>query len=107
MINTEHKIITVDEAKKIASNLVKYHTEMDIKDNSIPLLQGYYLETDYCWMFFRNKAIVIAPERSLSDCAYCISKKGHSRSIADLSDDPVQLQEYLQTMSNYFKEQGL
>jgi len=107
MMNTEHKIITIAEAKKMAVDRIRRNTIYDVKDDSIPLLQDNYLETDYCWMFFRNKAIVIAPERALNGGAYCISKKGHVRYIADLSDDPVQLQEYLQTMSNYFKEQGL
>jgi hypothetical protein len=107
MMNIESRTITLDEARKMATDMVGYHAKMDIKNHSIPLLQDDYLETDYCWMFFRNKAIVIAPERALSDCAYCISKKGHVRSIADFSSDPVRLQEYLQTMSNYFKEHGL
>ena len=107
MNNIKPQPITLAEAKKIAIDLIKRDTRDDVNDDSIPLMQDSYLETDYCWMFFRNKAIVIAPERALRDGAYCISKKGHARLIGDLSDDPVQLQEYLQTMSNYFKEQGL
>jgi hypothetical protein len=107
MTNAEPRIITFDEARKKAADGVRYNAKMDIKDDSIPLLQDEYLEADYCWMFFRNKAIVLAPERALSDFAYCVSKKGHIRYIVDFSDDPVRLQEYLQAMSNYFKEKGL
>ena len=55
-------------------------------------------------MFFRNKAIVITQEGALTDWAYCVSKKGTVRLTADFSDDPVRLQEYLQTMSNHFNE---
>jgi len=107
MKNKQPLEINFAEAQKIAADRAKNTLSDDIKDSSIPVLQDNYMEADHCWMFFRNKAIVIAPERSLSDCAYCISKKGHVRYIADFSDDPVRLQEYLQTMSNYFKEQNL
>ncbi|MGF6766245.1 hypothetical protein P3T24_006591 [Paraburkholderia sp. GAS33] len=107
MTNTESRAITLEEARKIATDMATYDTARDVKDKSIPLLQDGYLEADYCWMFFRNKVIVIAPERALSDCAYCVSKMGHGRSIPDYSNDPIRLQEYLQTMSNHFKERGL
>jgi len=107
MANLDSRMITLDEARKIATDRVKYDVQWDIKDDSIPLLQDNYLDADCCWMFFRNKAIVIAPERGLSDCAYCISKKGHPRSIPDFSSDPARLQEYLQIMSNYFKQHDL
>jgi hypothetical protein len=107
MTNTEPRIITLDEARKIALDQVRYDAQWDIKDNSIPLLEDNYLEAECCWIFFRNRAIVIAPERRLSNGAYCISKKGHARLIADFSSDPVRLHEYLKTMSDYFKAQNL
>jgi len=105
--NTEARTTTLYEAREIASDLAAFDTASDIEDRSIPVLQDDYLEAEYCWMFFRNKAIVIAPERALSDCAYCISKHGHGRSIADYFNDPVRLREYLQIMSGHFKERGL
>jgi hypothetical protein len=101
------KIITLDQARKIATDMAGYDTARDVKNKSVQLLQDHYLETEYCWMFFRNKEITIAPERALSDCAYCVSKKGSGRSIADYSDDSIRLHEYLQIMSNHFKERGL
>lgn len=107
MTNTEAGAITLEDARKIATDIAAYDTARDVEDKSIPLLQDNYLEAEYCWILFRNKAIVIAPERALSDCAYCISKKGHGRSIADCSNDSVRLHEYLQIMSNHFKERGL
>ncbi|MDB5058725.1 MAG: hypothetical protein JWO59_2197 [Chloroflexi bacterium] len=84
------------------------HSDVSIfrKDESTPLLSERYLEADHCWMFFRNEAIVVPPERPLRDAVYCVSKRGSLRSIADFSDDPVRLQEYLLTMSNYFRDRG-
>ena len=107
MTNAASQIITLDQARKIATDMAIHDTRHDLKDKSMPVLENKYFEADYCWMFFRNKAIVIAPERALLECAYCVSKKGTARSIADFSDDLVRLHEYLQTMSNYFKEKGL
>ena len=107
MTNTISQTISLDEARKIATEQAAYHLEAIRKDKSMPLLQDSYLETDYCWMFFRNKGIVLAPEQALSGWAYCVSKKGHARSIADFSDDMIRVHEYLQTISNYFKEKGL
>jgi hypothetical protein len=107
MTNTISGNIKLDQARKIASDMAMYDTASDVKDKSIPMLQDGYLEADHCWMFFRNQSIVIAPERALSDCAYCVSKKGNGRSIPDYSNDRARLHEYLQIMSNHFKERGL
>jgi hypothetical protein len=59
-------------------------------------------------VFFRNKQIEGPPERVLRWArAYAVSKKGEVRLIADFSDEPGKLNEYLQVMSSYFKERGL
>jgi hypothetical protein len=108
MSNTSQtKIITLDQAKKIASELAHTHLSPYWTDKSIPLLKEDHLEAESCWMFFRNPAIEITQEGALADWAYCISKKGTARSIADFSDDPILTQEYLQKMSNHFKDRGL
>ncbi len=107
MTATASSSITLDHARKVATDLALSHLAVYWIDKSIPLLQEGNLEAEHCWMFFRNKAIVITQEGALADWAYCISKKGTARSIADFSDDPVRLHEYLQTMSNHFKERDL
>ena len=107
MSTKKSKNITLRQAKKIAIDIAVYDTVNDVTDTSMPLLQEEYLEAENCWMFFRNRLIVIAPERALSDCAYCVSKRGNGRSIPDYSNDPVRLVEYLHIMSNHFKERGL
>jgi hypothetical protein len=107
MITTVSTTITLDQARKIATDLALSHLSSYWIDKSIPLLQEGNLEAEHCWMFFRNRAIVINQEGALADWAYCISKKGTARSIVDFSDDPVRLHEYLQIMSNHFKERSL
>lgn len=99
--------MTLEQARKVASDLALSHLSIYWNDKSIPLLQTENLEAEHCWLFFRNRAILIPQEGSLAEWAYCISKKGTARSIVDFSDDPVRLYEYLQIMSNYFKERGL
>lgn len=98
--------ITPEQARTLATDLALFHLGRFWVDKSIPLLQEENLEAEHCWMFFRNKAIVITQEGALTDWAYCVSKKGTARSTVDFSDDPVRLHEYLQIMSDHFKEHG-
>ncbi|MDB5075341.1 MAG: hypothetical protein JWO42_1520 [Chloroflexi bacterium] len=104
-MDTIHQPVTFEEARKAAENAARSHVSNFRKDESIPFLAERHLEAEHCWMFFRNEAIVVPPGRLL-DWAYCVSKRGSLRSIADFSDDPVRLQEYLLTMSNYFRDRG-
>ncbi|MCO4857171.1 hypothetical protein MKD49_11840 [Herbaspirillum sp. WGmk3] len=99
--------ITFDQARKIATDLALSHLSVYRKDQTIPLLEDRHLEAEHCWMFFRNPAITISHEGSLADWAYCISKRGTARSVADFSENPVQLHAYLKTMSDYFETRGL
>lgn len=99
--------ITLTRAREIATEIAKYDLQDLVEDKATPLLQDAYLEGENCWMFFRNTDIFIPTDHALSDCAYCVSKRGAARSIADFSADPTRLREYLKTMSNHFQEQGL
>lgn len=102
-----HSMITLGRAREIASDVAAYNLAGFLADKTISLLQEEYLEAENCWMFFRNKAIVLPPEGALSDFAYCVSKKGAARSVLDFSENSVRLHEYLESMSNHFKERGL
>lgn len=99
--------ITLADARKIASNIAKLDVPIDFSEAAGTLLEDAYVEAEYCWIFFRNKAIVLPAERALSDFAYCVSKKGTARSIPDYSSDSVRLKEYLAIISNYFEQRGL
>lgn len=100
-------LITIDEAKAIVSKGTASHLASHLKDKSMPILDERYLEAEYCWMFFKSPQIEIPPEANLGiKWAYVVSKRGNARMIQDFSYDPVKLHEYLQTMSNHFKERG-
>lgn len=100
--------ITFMEAIKLAEDSARKNLERYIDSPTIPILDERFEEAECCWFFFRNKQIEGPPEQALRwDCAYAVSKKGDVSIIGDLSDEPEKLTEYLQVMSNYFKERGL
>jgi len=101
-----HTSITFEQARVRAENEARSHLKYFLKDESTPLLEERYLDAECCWMFFRNRAIVVPPEQSLRTGAYAVSKRGSLRYIADFSDDFAKLQAYLLTMSNYFRDRG-
>lgn len=99
-----HTPITFEQARALAENAARSMLGHLLKDEATPLLEDRYLDAECYWMFFRNKAIVVPPEQSLRTWAYAVSKRGCVRYIADFSADPAKLQEYLLTMSNYFRD---
>lgn len=102
----QFQTISFIEAKKLAEEAARINLSIFLSDPSIDLLRDEYLETEYCWMFFRNQGIIVPPEGSLrGDWAYAVSKRGQIRQIADLSDDPIKLNAYLIKMSDYFNRQ--
>jgi hypothetical protein len=101
-----HTPRTFEQAHESAESAARSHLKHFLDDESAPLLDERYLEAEHCWMFFRNKAIALPPEQSLRTGAYVVSKRGNTRYIADFSEDPVMLEEYLVTMSNYFRDHG-
>lgn len=105
------KLISFEEARKLAEADARENLKVFMTDPATPPLRHEYLEAEHCWMFFRNLNIKLPDPGSVDgmipDCAYCFSKSGEGREVADLSDDPVKCREYLQKMSDYFKEKGL
>ncbi|MFD2332600.1 hypothetical protein ACFSR7_25360 [Cohnella sp. GCM10020058] len=100
--------ITFHQARE-AVEVVALRKLSEFMDSSnIPVLRDPYKESEYCWIFFRNKQIQGPPERELTwGWAYAISKKGEIRLIGDLSDEPEKLEVQIGRLSNYFKEKGL
>jgi hypothetical protein len=105
------KEITYADARVRAEKTARRELAYYISDPDMPALRDEYLEAENCWMFFRNLAIKLPDPTSvdgmLPSWAYCWSKRGEGRIIADLSDDPAKCRAYLQKMSDYFKEKGL
>ncbi|MDN4620974.1 hypothetical protein QCD85_22850 [Paenibacillus sp. PsM32] len=107
-MNDYVKKIDFNQAKRIATESALRRLKPFMDDENISVLSAEFKEADYCWFFFRNEKIVGPPERSLAwDGAYAISKKGTESLIADYSNDPIALNEYLQKMSNYFRDRNL
>lgn len=71
--------ITFERARALAEREARSLLEHSLTDATIPALREEYLEADHCWMFFRNRDIVIPPERSLTKAAFAVSKKGTVR----------------------------
>ncbi len=95
--------MTFDEAKQYAQALAKRDLAGLYECNPAEMLESRVPETEHCWMFFRNRAIEIPPERALSAFAYAINKRtGKARSVADFWDDEARLQAYLKIMSDHF-----
>lgn len=101
-----NELITFLDAKKIAEDMAKERVIDLVPSNFNRWLDEYYLEAESCWMFFRNREIIIHEERTLVFGAYVVSKKGNARFIADFYDDKLRCEEYLLKMSNYFKDKG-
>ena len=101
-----HPLITFEDARRMAEKEAGEALSAFVDHASTPFLSTRFLEAEHCWMFFRNEAIVIPPTSALWDCAYAISKRGSRRKIVDFSDDPTKLDEYLLTMSAYFRDRG-
>jgi hypothetical protein len=101
MIGSAHTI-TVEEARQIAEASARRFLQDFVPDEKTPFLEEGCLEAENCWFFFGNRGIDVPLERSFSKGAYAVSKRGTLRLIADLSDDPERLIQYLQTMSDFF-----
>lgn len=99
---------TFNQAKEIAEAAAFEQLEPFMDNKTGNVLDEKYFEVECCWFFFRNKQIVGPPEQVLRwGRAYAVSKKGELRLIADFLNEPDKLHEYLQVMSNHFKERGL
>lgn len=99
--------ITFDQAKRMALESAKEDLSRYVKDNT-PFLAEVVLEGECCWFFFHNPDIEI-PEHAWATrmlSVKAVSKKGDMNQTYNYSDDPIKLNDYLQTMSSYFKKKG-
>jgi hypothetical protein len=100
--------LTFEKAREIVYEIARKQLLEFMIDPSIAVLSEQFAESECCWIFFRNKAIIGPPERALTwDGAYAISKKGEIRLIGDLSESPEQLKLQIDRLSNYFKDNQL
>jgi hypothetical protein len=110
-MNVSKREITFAEARARAENEARSTLKNYTTDPNMPVLRDEYLEAEHCWMFFRNPDIkfpdLASGDGFLPSWAYCWSKHGEGRAVADFSDDPAKCRAYLQKMSDYFKEKGL
>lgn len=95
--------ITFEQARKLVEDTAVKQIGMFRNNYEIPVLSGQYVEAECCWFFFRNRQIQIPEHMSLRDGAYAISKKGQVYGIADFSDNPIKLKEYLEKFSEHLK----
>ena len=58
-------------------------------------------------MFFRSRDIAIPPGQGMRNGAYAVSKRGEARYVGDFSYDPKLTEEYLQKMSDYYRDRGV
>lgn len=98
--------ITFEQARSMAEEAATEQLELFRTNENIPVLRELNKEAECCWFFFRNKQIEIPPG-VLRGWAYAVSKKGKVILIADYSDEPKKLHEYLEDFSNHLKERGL
>lgn len=71
----------------------------------VKALEDDFLEGDNCWIFFRNKEIVVRQENwFLRDYnAFAIGKKGGFSQISTVNLNERDLNSYLKSMSDYFR----
>jgi hypothetical protein len=107
-MKTDSKQITLEEAKNLAEKDARHALARFFPESSVPIFEDFYLEEQGSWMFFRNRAIVIPPEYSLTgDWAYVVSKHGELRQFPDLFSDLGKAKEHHKKLSDYFLNNGL
>ena len=100
--------ITLDTAREIAANDARETFSTYIPDHLLSPLDPVQLEAENCWMFFLHKDVCIPPESRLGlRWAFVVSKQGSTAMVQDLSDDAEKVHAYVNTMSEYFKRNGL
>ena len=105
MTNENAACITVEKAKFLAKQEAHPELKSFMHTKSEEVLESYYLETDYCWIFFKNPTIIV-PDNALLGIkwAYAVSKKGNCRLVYDLRGEPEKMQKHLFDLSDYFKK---
>lgn len=97
--------ITFDQAKKQAENAVMSDIAHYENIEVCHPLEDEYFEAECCWIFLRNKKIIVLPTHWFTKeyGAYAVSKKGAFSQIMNFANDTEQLKTYVQIMSDYFK----
>jgi len=107
-MTNEVGLITLAQGRQVAEDAVM-RDKIHYKNSELEqALEDDFLEAEHCWIFFRNRNIVVLPENwfTKSYGAFAVSKKGAFSQITAFEEDRAQLLAYLQTMSEYFGRRG-
>lgn len=101
-------IITLNQARQMAEDAVMRDRSQYKSPEVQKALEDEFLEAENCWIFFRNKKIVVLPENWFTKAyvAFAVSKRGSFSQVTAFDEDREQLLSYLQTMSEYFGRRG-
>ena len=103
-------LIEFNEARNIAEEeaAINLNAAIQLREYDGELLSKKFLESKYCWMFFRNSEIWVPQVlRMQSNWAYIVTKKGNTLQVADYSNDKCKMDSYFSEISNYCKSRGL
>jgi hypothetical protein len=98
--------ITFEQAKSIAESSVI--SKLKLFNLKIPkcVLQEFFLEGDFCWVFFMSKEIIM-PETTPGRYSIAVGKHGIHRILGDFSERPETYQGNLEKLSSIFEKIGL
>lgn len=103
---TSDGFISLDKARSVARDQAKADLECFNKLGG-DILDGCYLEAPGCWLFFRNRLLVVPEDANLGiSWAYAVSKKGMFNMVEDYLGDNVLRLELLRKMSDYYLRKG-
>lgn len=103
-MTNKRNLITLAQARKMAEDAVMQDEAYYENSELEQALEEEFLEAEHCWIFLRNRKIIVLPENwfTKSYAAFAVSKKGVISQITAFEEDREQLLAYLQTMSEYF-----
>jgi len=95
-------MISFEDARKIAHEAARTNLRQFCDEDSVSYLSEEYLESDTCWLFFRNKDIGVPPESSLkADWSYAVSRQGELREFYDIDDKTKMAQAFMELSEKF------
>ena len=103
-MRTEQEI-DFDRAREIAIGFLTSHIPEFLTKSYSSFLEESYVEHEDCWIFYRNKNIIIPRHsgRIGADWAYAIGKLGGVMLVPDHSGNEIELTKQLEYLSKYFR----
>ncbi len=96
--------IDFETAKNTAERLMKENFSLCGVKFSDEALCESYLDKEFCYIFFRNKSILIPHKFSMNlNWAYAVCKRtGEYQQIYDLRNNPSEMEKYSELISELF-----